>query len=103
MSNSPSNSQAAADAPEGNIYASKTELLEWVNGLLQLQLSKLEQFASGAVFCQLLDAYFPNIIPMHKVRGVSTRTSPKQALALLDAAPWTVSTSAGFVTRLYES
>jgi hypothetical protein len=25
---------------EGNIYASKTELLEWVNGLLQLQLSR---------------------------------------------------------------
>jgi hypothetical protein len=29
------------DAPaEGNQYASKTELLEWINGLLQLQLSR---------------------------------------------------------------
>jgi len=52
---------------EGHVYASKTELLEWVNGLLELQLSKLEQFASGAVFCQMLDAYFSSAIPMHKV------------------------------------
>lgn len=29
---------------------------------------RLEQFASGAVFCQLLDAYFKDAIPMHKVR-----------------------------------
>lgn len=67
MSTSASESQAATDAPEGNIYASKTELLEWVNGLLQLQLTKLEQFSSGAVFCQLLDAYFQDAIPMNKV------------------------------------
>jgi hypothetical protein len=33
--------QGQTDAPaEGNQYASKTELLEWINGLLQLQLSK---------------------------------------------------------------
>lgn len=68
LARSPSKGQGNADVPEGNIYASKTELLEWVNGLLQLQLSRLEQFASGAVFCQLLDAYFPNVIPMNRVR-----------------------------------
>jgi hypothetical protein len=33
---------APADV-KGNIYASKTELLEWVNGLLSLQLTRLEQ------------------------------------------------------------
>jgi hypothetical protein len=27
---------------------------------------RLEQFASGAVFCQMLDAYFKDAIPMHK-------------------------------------
>lgn len=70
MSTSPSKDQGAADTPEGNIYASKSELLEWVNGLLQLQLSKLEQFASGAVFCQLLDAYFQDVIPMNKVTSL---------------------------------
>lgn len=94
-----------------NRYASKSELLEWINGLLQLQLGRwvvkqlqgdnlmvhssinasimheasyiellltapgascppagrLEQFSSGAVFCQMLDAYFSEAIPMHKV------------------------------------
>jgi hypothetical protein len=29
--------------PTGNIYASKTELLEWVNTLLELHLTRLEQ------------------------------------------------------------
>lgn len=56
-----------AQPAEGNVYASKSELLEWVNGLLQLQLSTWGAFASGAVFCQLLDAYFSDAIPMHKV------------------------------------
>lgn len=89
--------QGDAAPAEGNQYASKTELLEWINGLLQLQLSRcvsrtccagrlcwhtvrsmlmrasmltcrLEQFSSGAVFCQMLDAYFKDAIPMHKVR-----------------------------------
>lgn len=110
MATSPSKDKDREPQAEGNIYASKTELLEWVNGLLQLQLSRyaellqhstcasrrkhaagsvitickaklhillfrlavhmpcrLEQFASGAVFCQLLDAYFKDAIPMGKV------------------------------------
>ncbi|WIA40328.1 hypothetical protein OEZ86_013695 [Tetradesmus obliquus] len=67
MATLPSKDKDREPQAEGNIYASKTELLEWVNGLLQLQLSRLEQFASGAVFCQLLDAYFKDAIPMGKV------------------------------------
>lgn len=36
-----SSRQSDHDAPaEGNQYASKSELLEWINGLLQLQLSR---------------------------------------------------------------
>jgi hypothetical protein len=31
-------------------------------------ICRLEQFASGAVFCQMLDAYFKDAIPMHKAR-----------------------------------
>jgi hypothetical protein len=33
---------------------------------------RLEQFASGAVFCQMLDAYFNDAIPMHKVLFVAS-------------------------------
>lgn len=52
---------------EYSYYTSRTELLNWVNGVLDLQLTRLEQFASGALYCQLLDAYFHQIILMHKV------------------------------------
>lgn len=46
--------QSDHDAPaEGNQYASKTELLEWINGLLQLQLTRCELtfFDSNMVSC----------------------------------------------------
>lgn len=99
MSTSPSKGQGAADTPEGNIYASKSELLEWVNGLLQLQLIKLEQFASGAVFCQLLDAYFQNVIPMNKVSTSTTIGSTCQALELSphESTSWTHAVTLLFV------
>jgi hypothetical protein len=61
-------------------------------------LCRLEQFASGAVFCQLLDAYFKDAIPMGKVghaaccsRGASTMTAaaaPAGAAAASAAAQW---------------
>ncbi|KAI8473788.1 MAG: hypothetical protein J3K34DRAFT_409932 [Monoraphidium minutum] len=53
---------------EGDSYVSKTDLIDWVNSLLALQLTKLEQFASGAVFCQLLDAYLSNVVNINKAR-----------------------------------
>lgn len=34
---------------------------------------RLEQFASGAVFCQMLDAYFNEAIPMHKVLSITSQ------------------------------
>jgi hypothetical protein len=36
----PSKTDQEEEAAVGNQYASKTELLEWINGLLQLQLSR---------------------------------------------------------------
>lgn len=114
--------QGDAAPAEGNQYASKTELLEWINGLLQLQLSRcvsetclagtavaaaavrsmlmcasmlacrLEQFSSGAVFCQMLDAYFKDAIPMHKVRPLScTRERSNSSAATPQPCPsWSV-------------
>ena len=48
-------------------FVPRQELLKWVNANLQLNLEKIEDLGSGAVYCQLLDAAFGQIIPMAKV------------------------------------
>ncbi|GBF94649.1 phosphatidylinositol-4-phosphate 5-kinase [Raphidocelis subcapitata] len=67
MSASSGSPGAAGAGDPASPYVSKTDLIDWVNGVLQLQLTKLEQFASGAVFCQLLDAYYSNAVNINKV------------------------------------
>ena len=43
-------------------------LLEWMNELLVLQLTKIEQCSTGAVYCQILDSIFPGTVKMNKVK-----------------------------------
>ncbi|KAH3688501.1 hypothetical protein WICPIJ_000518 [Wickerhamomyces pijperi] len=45
---------------------SRTELLKWVNELLQLNYTKVEQLGSGAAYCQILDSVFLDL-PMSRV------------------------------------
>lgn len=56
---------------EGAFFVSRTELLHWVNGLLDVNLAKVEQCASGAVYCQILDACHPNTVAMQKVNWMA--------------------------------
>jgi RP/EB family microtubule-associated protein len=37
----------------------KNELLTWLNELLQLNYTKVEQCANGAAYCQIMDALYP--------------------------------------------
>ncbi|CAE6447637.1 unnamed protein product [Rhizoctonia solani] len=46
---------------------SRTELLGWLNELLQLNYTKVEQCGSGAAYCQILDSIYGNV-PMNKVK-----------------------------------
>ena len=36
---------------EGAFFVSRTEILEWLNDLLELSMTKVEQAATGAVYC----------------------------------------------------
>ena len=48
-------------------FTGRGELLSFFNGLLDLNLTKIEQTASGAVACQLIEYIFPKSIPMSRV------------------------------------
>ncbi|KAL3528363.1 hypothetical protein ACH5RR_007685 [Cinchona calisaya] len=48
-------------------FVGRNEILGWINATLQLNLSRIEEAASGAVQCQMMDMTYPGIVPMHKV------------------------------------
>jgi len=49
-------------------FVGKRQLLDWVNSFLGLNYAKVEQMASGAAHCQILDAIFPGKVPLSKVQ-----------------------------------
>ena len=66
---------------EGAFFVGRGELLAWANELLsvsarlvpdhqyiQLNLTKVEQCATGAVYCQIIDATFPGTVPVSKIK-----------------------------------
>ncbi|CDP12340.1 unnamed protein product [Coffea canephora] len=48
-------------------FVGRNEILAWINARLQLNLSRIEEAASGAVQCQMMDMTYPGVVPMHKV------------------------------------
>ncbi|KAA6385632.1 MAG: putative Microtubule-associated protein RP/EB family member 1 [Streblomastix strix] len=48
-------------------FASRTELLAWMNEVLQINYDKLDQASNGAAFCQIIDVIFPGKVPLHRV------------------------------------
>eukprot|EP00536_Pseudo-nitzschia_multiseries_P015992 jgi/Psemu1/69695/estExt_Genemark1.C_9950009 len=48
-------------------FVGRQELLSFFNNLLDLQLAKIEQTATGAVACQLTEYIFPGSVPMSRV------------------------------------
>eukprot|EP00920_Eleutheroschizon_duboscqi_P044083 GHVT01105027.1.p3 GENE.GHVT01105027.1~~GHVT01105027.1.p3 ORF type:complete len:117 (-),score=9.23 GHVT01105027.1:1541-1891(-) len=45
---------------EGAFFRGKRELLDWINKTFDMDVSKVELCASGAIFCQIVDALYPN-------------------------------------------
>ena len=52
---------------DGGYFVPRTEILRWINQMLELKLTLIEQLSTGAVYCQLLDAVCPGIVPLHKL------------------------------------
>eukprot|EP00537_Pseudo-nitzschia_pungens_P006709 CAMPEP_0172367044 /NCGR_PEP_ID=MMETSP1060-20121228/18528_1 /TAXON_ID=37318 /ORGANISM="Pseudo-nitzschia pungens, Strain cf. cingulata" /LENGTH=334 /DNA_ID=CAMNT_0013091111 /DNA_START=98 /DNA_END=1102 /DNA_ORIENTATION=+ len=48
-------------------FVGRQELISFFNDLLGLQLTKIEQTATGAVACQLTEYMFPGSVPMSRV------------------------------------
>jgi RP/EB family microtubule-associated protein len=48
-------------------FVGKKEILAWINDLLSLNLPRIEDTASGAVACQIVDACYPGSIKLSKV------------------------------------
>ncbi|KZT69538.1 microtubule binding protein [Daedalea quercina L-15889] len=46
---------------------SRTELLAWLNDLLQINYTKVEQCGTGAAYCQVMDSIFGDV-PMTRVK-----------------------------------
>ncbi|KPP59217.1 EB1 protein-like [Scleropages formosus] len=47
---------------------SRHDMLAWINESLQLNLTKIEQLCSGAVYCQFMDMLFPGCVALKKVK-----------------------------------
>ena len=52
---------------EGAFFVGRGELLQWVNELLELNVTKVEQWATGSIYWQILDAIYPGTFPLAKV------------------------------------
>ena len=44
--------------PATTMAASRTDLLAWLNELLQINYTKIEQCGSGGAYCQILDSIY---------------------------------------------
>ena len=52
---------------DGAYFVSRKEILDWINATLDLNVTKIEQLGTGAVYSQLVDAYIPGAVTMSKI------------------------------------
>ncbi|EIM24027.1 hypothetical protein WALSEDRAFT_30798 [Wallemia mellicola CBS 633.66] len=46
---------------------SRAEIIQWINGVLDANYTKVEQCGTGAIYCQLLDSIYQNV-PLSRVK-----------------------------------
>jgi len=52
---------------DGTYFVGRTEILAWINDLLKTNYVKIEETASGAAACQIMDAIYTGKVPLGKV------------------------------------
>jgi len=52
---------------DGAFFVGRKDIIDWINTTLDVSINRIEDTASGAIACQLLDIMYPNTLPMHKV------------------------------------
>lgn len=62
-----SSADAAVGIMDGAYFVGRKELLDFFNNLLDLNITKIEQTAPGAIACQITEMMFPGSINMTKV------------------------------------
>ncbi|WEW55237.1 microtubule integrity protein mal3 [Emydomyces testavorans] len=66
---------------------SRQELLTWLNNLLQLNITRVEQCGTGAAYCQIYDSIFMDV-PMSRVKfNVNTEYAYIQNFKVLQTVP----------------
>jgi RP/EB family microtubule-associated protein len=60
---------------EGAFFVGRSELINWVNETLQLNVAKVEQCCTGAIYAQIIDAIHPGKVPMSKLKWAA-KTEP---------------------------
>ncbi|EAR97141.2 EB1 protein (macronuclear) [Tetrahymena thermophila SB210] len=68
MSHTNSASSAKKSSVIGKNFISKNEILAWINDLLKVNMTLIEQLGSGTMYCQLLDVIYPGQVPLSKVK-----------------------------------
>jgi RP/EB family microtubule-associated protein len=48
--------------------SSRADIIAWLNKLLSTKINKIEELGAGNVYCQLLDAAYPDKVPLQKVK-----------------------------------
>jgi len=54
-------------------FVGRKELINWIRQNFDSGFNKIEDLASGVVYCQIVDSIYPGVVPMSKVK-MSART-----------------------------
>ncbi|KAL1520430.1 hypothetical protein AB1Y20_022014 [Prymnesium parvum] len=49
-------------------FVGRKELINWIRQYFDPGFSKIEDLASGVVYCQIIDSIYPGVVPMSKVK-----------------------------------